>query len=185
MSSEQIDEIRTQISKLRHQLIALQKVDPGEKVQDYNFKTETGEISLSELFNNKDSLFVIHNMGTSCPYCTLWADGFNGVADHLKDRAAVVISSPDSPDIQEQFRSSRQWNFTMVSTTDNTFPEDMGYKTDAGFQPGVSVFKRDGDDIVRVSDTAFGPGDDFCAVWHLLDMLPEGADGWQPRYQYC
>lgn len=184
MSSEKIDEIRTQISQLRHKLVALQRVAPTEKVQDYNFKTSDGEISLSDLFADKDSLFVIHNMGTSCPYCTLWADGFNGVADHLKNRCSVAISSPDSPEVQEQFRASRDWNFRMVSTADNTFPEDMGYQTDDGFQPGVSVFKRNGDDIVRVSDSAFGPGDDFCAVWHLLDMLPEGSNGWQPRYQY-
>ena len=35
--------------------------------------------------------------------------------------------------------------------------------------------------IVRVADTGFEPGDDFCALWHLFDLLPEGAAGWQPE----
>jgi hypothetical protein len=50
--------------------------------------------------------------------------------------------------------------------------------------PGVSVFKRAGHRIQRVADTAFSPGDDFCTVWHFLDMIPEGAAGWQPKYKY-
>ena len=51
--------------------------------------------------------------------------------------------------------------------------------------PGVSVFKRKGDKIMRVADTAFSPGDDFCTVWHFLDLIPEGAAGWQPKYKYA
>ena len=44
----------------------------------------------------KRDLIVIHNMGASCPYCTLWADGFNGIYDHLADRAAFVALQPRS-----------------------------------------------------------------------------------------
>jgi hypothetical protein len=35
--------------------------------------------------------------------------------------------------------------------------------------PGVSVFKRKGDKIMRVADTAFMHGDDFCSVWSEND----------------
>jgi predicted dithiol-disulfide oxidoreductase (DUF899 family) len=51
--------------------------------------------------------------------------------------------------------------------------------------PGVSVFKRKGDKVMRVADTAFKPGDDFCGVWHLFDLIPEGAAGWQPEFRYA
>jgi hypothetical protein len=47
------------------------------------------------------------------------------------------------------------------------------------------VFKRMGDKIMRVSDTAFDQGDDFCAVWHFLDMIPEGPAGWRARFSYA
>jgi hypothetical protein len=38
---------------------------------------------------------------------------------------------------------------------------------------------------VRVSDTHLGPGDDFCSLWHFWNMLPEGADGWRPKFKYA
>lgn len=38
--------------------------------------------------------------------------------------------------------------------------------------------------ILRVADTRFHPDDDFCALWHLFDLLPEGPAGWKPRYSY-
>ena len=60
----------------------------------------------------------------------------------------------------------------------------MGYRTDHGRLPGVSVFQRAPQGILRVSDTAFGPGDDFCSVWHLFDLLPDGAAGWAPQLDY-
>ena len=184
MSSIKIIELKTQIADLRKQLVALQKVAPAESVKNYRFETANGTVTLAELFGDKDALFIFHNMGTGCAYCTLWTDGFNGVAAHLQDKAAVVVCSPDTPEVQEKFKQQRGWHFPMVSATNNQFTQDMGYRTDQGFQPGVSAFKRDGETIHRVSNAPFGPGDDFCAVWHLLDLLPEGANGWQPDFQY-
>jgi predicted dithiol-disulfide oxidoreductase (DUF899 family) len=60
----------------------------------------------------------------------------------------------------------------------------MGFRTPKGWLPGVSVFQRQGAKIVRVSEASFGPGDDFCTVWHLFDLLPGGAGEWHPRYRY-
>ena len=141
-------------------------------------------ISLSALFGDQETLFVVHNMGQSCAYCTLWADGLNGVLGHLENRAAFVMSSPDGPEAQAQFKASRGWNFTMVSHQGTGFAEAMGYGGEEGWLPGVSVFKRQNGAVVRVSNTPFGPGDDYCAVWNLFDLIPEGSDGWQPRFSY-
>jgi len=127
---------------------------------------------------------VLHNMGQSCPYCTLWADGFNGAYAHLSNRASFVVSSPDTPEKQRQFAESRHWTFPMVSHEGTTFAEEMGYRQDGGWMPGVSVFRRQNGGIVRVSDAPFSPGDDFCSVWHFFDLIPEGAAGWQPKYKY-
>src|SRR5262249_60427720 len=80
-----------------------QPVEPQE-VMDYTFATRDGPVRLSQLFGDKASLFVIHNMGASCPYCTLWADGFNGVLPHIENRAAFVVASPDDPQAQEKFK---------------------------------------------------------------------------------
>ena len=80
---------------------------------------------------------MIHNIGTSCAYCTLWADGFNGIYDHLVSRAAFVVSGPDRPDVQRTFAGSRNWRFPMVSHADATFAMNMGYRSkDGGLLPG-------------------------------------------------
>ncbi len=183
-TSQEMNAHRLQIAELRQKMRDLQgSIEPAE-VEDYTFQTGDGAVKLSDLFGDKETLFVVHNMGTGCPYCTLWADGFNGLAGHLQDRAAFVMSSPDAPDVQEKFRASRGWVFAMVSNQGSSFAEDMGYKTEEGWMPGVSVFKKQDGRIMRVSDTSFGPGDDFCAIWHLFDLIPEGANGWQPKYAY-
>ena len=183
-TSEKMNAYRMEMSELRKKVRDLQASIEPQEVENYTFTTTQGGISLADLFGDKDTLFVIHNMGAGCPYCTLWADGFSGVYPHLADRASFVVSSPESPEAQEKFKASRNWTFPMVSAEGTSFAEDMGYTGEHGFEPGVSVFKKDGDRVLRVSDTSFGPGDDFCAVWHFLYMIPEGPDGWQPKYKY-
>jgi predicted dithiol-disulfide oxidoreductase (DUF899 family) len=176
---------REQIADIRGKMREAQASVEPEPVHDYEFTTPDGPVRLSQLFGDKRDLFVIHNMGRSCPACTLWADGFNGSYPHIADRAAFVVSSPDSPDVQRAFAASRGWRFPMVSHQGASFAEDMGYGSESGgWLAGVSVFKRDGARILRTADTRFQPSDDFCSVWHLLDLLPEGADGWRPKFSY-
>ncbi len=180
-----VTELRRQISALHEELRTALAEAPAQDVTDYVFRTSEGDVTLSELFGDKTELFVVHNMGKSCTYCTVWMDGFNGVAGHLTDRAAFVISSPDDPETQNEFAASRGWAFPIVSHQDNTFAEDMGYKhPEWGCMPGVSVFERSENGIRRVADTPFGPGDDFSGIWHLFDMLPGGKGDWEPKLAY-
>ncbi len=93
--------------------------------------------------------------------------------------------SPDSPEVQREFAASRGWRFRMVSSQGDTFTEDMGFLMKEGYWPGVSAFRRDPDgQIFRVSRSFFGPGDDFCSVWPLFDLLEGCAGEWEPKYQY-
>jgi len=184
MSNSELDQLRQNFLEARQALADAQKYRSPESVDDYVFETADASVHLSDLFADKSDLFVIHNMGTGCAYCTLWADGFNGVFEHLQNRASVVISSPDSVEVQQQFRHARDWRFEMISTANNRFAEDMGYRNENGSHPGVSVFTKAEGKVFRVADTPFGPGDDYCSVWHLFDLLPDGANGWQPRCTY-
>jgi len=176
---------REEISAIRKKMrTTMTEIEPQE-VEDYTFQTLKGPVRLSELFGDKDDLIVVHNMGTSCPACTMWADGYNGVHAHIANRTAFVLSSPDAPDVQKKFAESRGWKFPMVSHQGNMFAADMGYRSREGrWWPGLSAFKRQGKKILRVSDTELGPGDDFCSVFHLFDLFPEGAEGWRPQFSY-
>lgn len=184
-TSARLADYRRQIAELRDKMREARVAAEPEEVPDYVFMNPNEAVNLSALFRDKPNLIMIHNMGSSCPHCTLWADGFNGIYDHLANRAAFVLSSPDTPDAQKRFGASRGWRFPMVSHQGTTFAADMGYRSeDGGWLPGVSVFRREANRILRVSDTSFSPGDDFCALWHLFDLLPGGAGDWQAKFRY-
>jgi len=170
---------RRQIADIREKMReTLATVEPQE-VKDYEFTTTEGKVRLSELFGDHEDLILIHNMGVTCSSCTLWADGYNGLHSHVVTRAGFAVSSPDRPSVQHKFAESRGWKFPMVSHEGTNFAADMGFVSPkGGWMPGVSVFRRDGDAIMRVSDTTFSPGDDFCALWHFFDMLPGGVGEW-------
>ncbi|MFH2048528.1 MAG: DUF899 family protein [bacterium] len=184
---KQAEELEKQILKDKKRLTELRKQIPDEEVRDYTFKSVDGTTTnLSELFGEKTDLIVIHNMGEKCPYCTLWADGFNGVVHHLENRASFVVISPDEPQVQKEFAASRGWRFKMLSGHENSFAKDMGYNPKEGdYWPGVSAFyKTENGKIYRSGTAILGPGDDFCNVWHLFDLLKDGVNKWNPKYKY-
>ena len=183
----QIDELEYQLQDMKQKLAELRRQRPREEVSDYQLLDSEGrEAPLSSLFGDQSSLILVHNMGRNCSYCTMWADGFTGLLPHLESRAAFVLTSPDKPAAQKEFVQSRGWNFPVYSTAGTSFTADMGFDDEKeGLMPGVSVFRKETDGkIYRVSRAEFGPGDNFCAVWHFFDLLPEGIDGWEPRLSY-
>jgi predicted dithiol-disulfide oxidoreductase (DUF899 family) len=184
-TSAKLAAYRGEIADLRRRMREAQASVEPEPVRDYELAAPQGPVRLSQLFGARQDLFVIHNMGRSCPSCTLWADGFNGIYQHIADRAAFVVVSPDPPDVQTAFAAGRGWRFPIASHHGTSFAADMGYRSaDGGWLPGVSVFRRDDARIVRVADTGFDPSDDFCTLWRLFDLLPEGAAGWRVKFAY-
>jgi predicted dithiol-disulfide oxidoreductase (DUF899 family) len=174
------------LRKARRQVIKLRRSQPKELVRDYAFKDHAGKtVSLAQLFGAKKELILVHNMGSHCRYCTLWADGFTGLVPHLENRAAFAVESADAPASQKKFYQSRAWNFKMVSSAGTDFKRDMGF-TDTQGDPsaGVSVFEKKNGKIYRTSQDGFGPGDDYCSAWHFFDLLPGGSKGWEPQYRY-
>jgi predicted dithiol-disulfide oxidoreductase (DUF899 family)/AraC-like DNA-binding protein len=187
---KEIDSLENEVELAKQRLVEARKRRPKEPIEDYVFKgVDDNEVHLHELFGDKDDLIVVHNMGTGCRHCTMWADGFTGLVPHLQDRAAFVVCSPDKPEVQKKFAAKRNWNFRMISAHDNSFIKDMGFWSESGPYPGpwpgVSTFHRDRDgNIYRVAKTHFNPNDDFCPTWAFLDMLEGGTNGWEPKYSY-
>lgn len=185
--------LQKEITEKRAELLEILKKEQRREVEDYQFDTHDGrKIKLSEMFGDKKDLIVIHNMGTRCPYCTMWADGFSGVYKHLADRAAFVLASNDDVPTQIAFKKSREWRFPMVSCKGTNFFPDMGFLHEnepehpfGRFSPGISTFQKLSDGkIIRVASRAFGPGDDFCVTWPILDLLDGGTKGWEAKFSY-
>jgi predicted dithiol-disulfide oxidoreductase (DUF899 family) len=183
---QEIGKLEAEIENMRQKLAEARKQLPEEPVEDYTLMGPEGDaVSLSGLFGGRDELIVVHNMGRRCAYCTLWADGFNGVLPHLENRAAFVVVSPDPPEVQAEFAASRGWKFHMVSSKGSRFTEDMGFLVDGSDWPGFSTFRKAEDDrIFRTAKAFFGPGDPYCAVWHLFALLPRGENNWEPKFKY-
>ena len=167
--------LEKEMIKNKQKMLKLNAKLAGMDVEDYSFKDKDGnDVKLSQMFDDKKELIVIHNMGKSCSYCTMWADGFNGIFPHVEKRSAFALISPDASDVQKSIAEERGWKFRMYSGKDSTFIKDMGYYTDKnGYWPGASVFHKEDGKIKRISKTVFGPGDYFCSVWHFFDMLPK------------
>lgn len=184
MSSE-IQNLEEQIFEMKKKLAEMRRNQPREEVSDYEFEThDSGKVKLSELFGNNSDLIVVHNMGKSCPYCTMWADGYNGLVEHLNDRAPFVVCSPDPPEVQKEFAKSRGWRFKMISDSGN-FTRDMGFASHEGYGPGFSTFVKEHDGkIYRIASAWFGPRDDFCSAWHFFELLADGTSNWQPQIVY-
>ena len=184
-TAKKLADYRRQIADVRAKMREAQAAAEPQEVEDYRLATADGSVRLSELFGKHADLIVIHNMGTSCAYCTLWADGYKGIYPHLADRAGFVISSPDPPAAQQKFAASRGWRFPMMSHQGTSFAADMGYRSsEGGWMPGISVFRREGNRILRVADTPLHPGDDYCALWHMFDLLQGGPGDWAPKFKY-
>ena len=184
------DELTTEIVALEatiyeqtEKLSALRKQLKGTPVPDYQLRSASGPVTLAGLFGSRDRLLAIHNMGQACRYCTLWADGFNGLLPHLESTLSVVLLSKDLPEVQQTFAHSRGWRFRMASHKGTKYLNEQGIE-DKGNYPGVVAYRKDGDQIYRLGAAAFGPGDMFCSQWNLLALagLPEVE--WTPQFRY-
>ena len=184
MSSERIVELERNIGELIAELNALRKFSLGTPVPNYTFATLTGQVTLLELFGGKDKLLAIHNMGQGCRYCTLWADGLNGLLAHLESALSVVLLSKDPPEVQRRFGNARGWRFRLASHGGGAYIREQSVVNGDENFPGAVVYERDGDAILRKNSCVFGPGDLYCAMWSLLGLAGLDEEEWTPQYTY-
>ncbi|MGW5661004.1 DUF899 family protein [Streptomyces sp. NPDC003758] len=183
----------------------------GPVVDDYVFvegpadldegDTPVREATLSGLFTAPDRpLIVYHFMygklqTDPCPMCTLWIDGFNGVAHHIAQRADfAVAAAADAPTLRQHARNRGWSRLRLLSCGDSTFKYDLGSEDEDGAQDStVSVFTRDGDGSVRhfysahprMAEDIDQRGIDLLnPVWHLLDLTPGGRGDWFAGLDY-
>ena len=179
----------------------------GEITQSYVFQTlkdgQVRDIAMADLFApGKPTLLLYSFMfgrkqENPCPACTSLVDGFNGIAAHLLDRlnVAVCASAPIADLIA--LSEARNWNggLRLISSSENSYNSDYFAETPDGSQiPALNVFTKDGDGIVRhfygaeklYVNTPGHPRhvDRIWPIWNVLDLTPEGRDGWFPRLAY-
>ena len=184
-ATDQIAALEKEIETKKKELIEARRSLPAVAVENYELKNPDGSsVRLSELFGSYDEMILIHNMGTGCSYCTIWADGLNAFWPYFKTKCAFILTSPDPVAKMAQFASSRGWNYPVVSTNESSLTADFGMYTEKeGYWPGFTTLKKNADGtITRHAQVHFGPGDDYCAIWPMFDLLPGGVGDWEPNY---
>jgi len=198
--------LRERVAELRRQL------PPGAIVEDYEFiegpadlnagDTPTRKVRLSELFSAPDrSLVIYHFMygkkqTKACPMCTMWIDGYNGVAHHLAQRLDFAIAAAADPSMLRQHARNRGWrHLRLLSCGDSTFKYDLGSEDAEGTQDStISVFTRDHDGTLRHSYSAHPwmaaevkeRGIDLLTpVYNMLDLTPQGRGDWYAKLAYA
>ena len=183
----------------------------GPVVDDYVFEEGPADlhsddapvqaVRLSELFTRPGrDLVVYHFMygkqqTQPCSMCTMWIDGFNGIAHHVAQNVDLaIVAAADLPALRAHARD-RQWgNLRLLSAGSSTFKYDLGSEDAEGNQDStVSVFTRDDDGSVRhfysahprMSDDIDQRGIDLLSpVWHILDLTRRGRDDWFAELSY-
>jgi predicted dithiol-disulfide oxidoreductase (DUF899 family) len=196
---------RERVAELRRRL------PPGATVQDYVFEegpvdlnagdSPARSVRLSDLFTGPDRSVVVYHLmygkkqTNPCPMCTMWIDGYNGVAHHLAQNVDVVIAAAADVSALRQHARNRGWHhLRLVSCAGNTFKYDLCSEDAEGNQDStISVFTRDRDGALRhvysahpwMSEEIKERGIDLLSpVYNLLDLTPEGRDDWYAKLAY-
>lgn len=201
-----------ELMRQREQVAALRRaLPPGAVVEDYVFREgprdlasgdgRVSEVRLSELFAAPDRALVVYHLmygkaqTEPCPMCTMWIDGFNGVASHLARNVDLVIAAAADPGPLRAHARSRGWyRLRLLSCAGNTFKYDLGSEAADGAQhSAVSVFTLDPGGPPRHMYTAHPDlaedvrerGIDLLSpVWHVLDLTPAGRGDWYASLDY-
>src|SRR5206468_8985724 len=101
------------------------------------FEGPNGKETLADLFDGRSQLLVYHFMfdpddEAGCPVCSFWADNFDPIVQHLRQRdvTMIAISRAPFPKIAT-YRERMGWSFKWVSSSQNDFNFDYG----ASFRP--------------------------------------------------
>jgi predicted dithiol-disulfide oxidoreductase (DUF899 family) len=97
----------------------------------YRLDTDAGEASLADLFQGRSQLLVYHFMfgpdwSAGCPSCSSIADGFNGIAVHLRNHDVMLWAVSRAPLAKLQaFEQRMGWGFPWASSFASDFNADF------------------------------------------------------------
>jgi predicted dithiol-disulfide oxidoreductase (DUF899 family) len=208
----ELQEAEIALMRERERVAALRRSLPaGPPVDDYAFvegpsrlgdgDAPTRTVRMSELFTSPDRPLIIYQLmyGKAqvepCPMCTLWIDGFNGVAHHLAENVDFAVAAAADPAPLRAHARSRGWErLRLLSCGESTFKYDLGSEEADGTQDSaVSVFTRAKDGTTRhfytgrpaMSADIDQRGIDLLSpLWHLLDLTPQGRGEWYASLSY-
>jgi predicted dithiol-disulfide oxidoreductase (DUF899 family) len=194
-------ELRRHIERVAEQRRALPQ--GGEVTKAYRFESESGPVSLADLFGDKQTLVTYSYMfgpqrERPCPMCTSLLSAWDGEARDVEQRVALAVIARSPIERLVAFKKERGWHqLRLYSDTTNDYSRDyFGVAPDGSDIPAFSVFTRRDGKIRHFwsgemgSETA-DPGQDprgapdLMPLWTILDVTPEGrGTDWYPKLDY-
>ena len=100
---------------------ALRRALPPTPIEDQTYEEIRDgvrtPVRLSELFERPEqTLVLLHFMygkkqEKPCPMCTLWADGYDGVVPHLRQRVSFAVLVAGDAGAFAEYARSRGWRY--------------------------------------------------------------------------
>jgi len=194
-------ELRRHIERVAAQRRAL---PPGGEVKgNYRFEGVGGQVSLEQLFGDKQTLVTYSYMfgpqrERPCPMCTSLLSSWDGEVQDIQQNVALAIIARSPLDRLLAFKKERGWQYLPLYTdlTGDYTRDYHGVTPDGDDIPGFNVFTRRDGTIRHFWSGEMGgvtadPGQDprgapeLSPLWTIIDSTPEGrAPAWYPKLNY-
>ena len=172
-----------EFTHMRDQLSAERRALPWMRIdKDYTFDGANGRETLAQLFGDQSQLVVYHFMfapewDVGCKSCSFWADNFNGITDHLRQRDVAFAAISRAPLAKLQaFARRLGWTFKWVSSNGS----DFNYDFEVSFQPDALARGDATYNFAKLQNAQFGharhqrvrEGRERRDLSHVLDLRP-------------
>lgn len=174
----------------------------GEVPEDYIFESPNGDVRISQLFGDKETLVLYSMMfgpqrERACPMCTAMLTSWDGAARNLRERVALAVSARSPIERLLEFKKECGWqNLQLYSDTKGDYTRNYVSAED-GDVPALNVFTRrdgkirhfwSGEMSGEMADPGQDPrgAPDLDPLWTIFDLTPAGrAAGWYPKLEYA
>jgi predicted dithiol-disulfide oxidoreductase (DUF899 family) len=144
-------------TRARDALNAERRRSPMVRIEkDYVFDGPDGKASLLDLFEGRHQLIIYHFMYHAhedrfCDGCSFFADQISHLEHlHARDTSFALVARAPLAKIKA-FKKRMGWKVPWFSSFRSDFNYDFGVTTDEGETFGLSVFLRNGDEILHTT----------------------------------
>jgi len=193
-AAEQLRVKEKQATRARDALAAERRRLPRVRIEKaYTLQGPDGSAPLVDLFEGRRQLLLYHfmfgpNQEAGCDGCSMVVDQIGHLAHlHARDTSFALVSRAPIARI-EAYRKRMGWVIPWYSSYASDFNVDIGvgperprageYQDGESF--GLSVFLRDGEDVLRTYFTSGRGVEALGSVWTFLDLTPLGRqEDWE------
>jgi len=164
----------------RDRLNAARRQLPMVKMEkEYLFEGPNGQMTLVDLFDGRRQLIIYHFMFDpswvdGCPSCTYLTNNMPPLAGIQANDTSLVLVSRAPLAKLEDYKARQNWTIPWFSSFGSEFNYDFNVSHDEGETPGLSVFIREGDDVLHSYSTTGRGVDILLGTYNYLDLTPLG-----------